>query len=311
MSEIEGLESPGKWNFLGINDNASLTGKAYFHVIPVPYDGTCSYRPGARFAPRAIIEASHQVELFEAELGVSPVKWGVVTHEQVKVVVDPKEMVKRVRSKVGEVLSQEGFPIVLGGEHTVSLGAVTALGNLDFTLVCLDAHADLRDTYQGSQYSHACFLRRASEMVDCVSIGVRSISEEEKDFAYEKGIKVFYAWDLFKDGIERFDLAFLPERVYLSIDVDVLDPSLVPDVGTPEPGGLGWYDTVGLLERIIKDREVVGLDVVELCPQSISKTSDFIVAKLVYRVMGLIFKISKNRELWGKRYAKGKEGRSN
>ncbi len=294
MSKLEGLESPGKWNFLGIDENAWSGRKAYFHLIPVPYDGTCSYCPGARFAPRAIIEASHQVELFDAELGVSAAQWGVITHEEVEVVVDPEEMVKRVESKVREVRSQDGFPVVIGGEHTVSLGSIMAFGDLDFTLVSLDAHADLRDTYQGSRYSHACFLRRASERVDCVTIGVRSISEEEKDFACEKGMKIFYAWDLMREGVEKLDLGSLPERIYLSIDVDVLDPSLVPDVGTPEPGGLGWYETVDLLERIVKGREIVGFDVVELSPKSINKASDFVVAKLIYRVMGLVCRFSKN-----------------
>lgn len=311
MSEIERLESPGKSNFLGIVENRDSTKKPYFHIIPVAYDGTCSYRPGARFGPRAIIDASRQVELFDAELGLSPVTWGVVTEDEVETTVDPQEMVAKVESRVRSVLADNCMPVLIGGEHTVSLGSIYALAEEGLTVVCLDAHADLRDTYQGSRYSHACFLRRASERAACMAIGVRSMSEEERNFALQRGIKIIYAWQIAKNGIEQIDIGSISDRVYLSIDVDVFDPCLVPDVGTPEPGGLGWYEAVGVLEKIVKGREIAGFDVVELSPQLVSGASSYIVAKLIYRVMGLILKFSRNWEVWSSKNAKEKESRGN
>lgn len=285
------IECPGKRNFLGLRDNYSSLDSSLFHVIPVPYDATSSYVPGSRRGPQAIIDASRNVETYDHDLDMVPASAGVATLDEVAGdVADPGLMVERVEGAVAGAVGRNKIPVVLGGEHTVSVGAVRAVaaGNKAF-VVSLDAHADLRDTYQGTKLSHACFLRRTREITDCCVFGVRSISREEVDFARASGTRVFYAGEM-RDSVRTLDLDFIPRTVYLSIDVDALDPSIMPATGTPEPGGLGWYDLVGLLTRIVSGRRVLGFDVVELSPLAGNHAPDFTAAKLVYKVMGTIVK---------------------
>ncbi len=293
MEEIE----CSSWKFLGIPDRYSSLESSYFHILPVPYDATSSYVAGARFGPRAIIEASHQIELYDAELAMAPADLGIATHDEVPVVAgDPEGMIARIEERVGEIRSLGGLPVILGGEHTVALGSIRTFDDSDLMVVSLDAHGDLRDTYQGNRYSHACFLRRVSDEHECAAFGIRSISKAEVNFISQKSIPVFYARDMI-GAIDAIDLEFIPEKIYITIDIDVLDCSIMPSAGTPEPGGLGWYDVVSLLERIITSRRILGFDVVELCPQPHNVAPDFTAAKLVYKVMGLIAKYSRNREV--------------
>jgi agmatinase len=286
------IEFSGHRNFLGLGDSFSSEESSYFHVIPVPYDATSTYGVGSRNGPRAIIDASANLETYDLELDMEPARAGVFTHPELQISVgDPLRMIERIEEEVAGVLDRGRFPIVLGGEHTVSLGPIRALaGDAEFTVVSLDAHADLRDTYQGSPYSHACFLRRALESANCWAIGVRSISREEIDFAREADLPIFYAHSL--AGGAEVDLSSLPERIYLSIDIDVLDPSVMPSTGTPEPGGLSWYDVNAILRSVVTGRQVVGFDLVELCPQPGNHGPDFTAAKLVYRMMGLVLRSS-------------------
>jgi agmatinase len=258
--------------------------------------------------PKALVDASLNIELYDHELDMEPARAGVFTHPELPVSVgDPARMLDKIERQVAEVVAQEKFPIVLGGEHTVSLGAIRALARqTEFTVVSLDAHGDLRDSYQDSPYSHACFLRRAAESAQCCVIGVRSISRQELDFAREIGLPILFAHQLAKGS--GLDFSFLPERIYVSIDVDVLDPSVMPSTGTPEPGGLSWYDATTILECLVEGRRVVGFDLVELCPQPGNHSPDFTAAKLVYRLMGLVLRSSpKQGEDWtsyGKEEAK-------
>jgi agmatinase len=185
--------------------------------------------------------------------------------------------------------------VILGGEHTVSLGAIKALARREkFMVVSLDAHADLRDSYQGSRLSHACFLRRALESADGCALGVRSLSRGEAEYAGRQGLRIVHAENLVGPSKQEISLDFIPEHIYLSIDLDVLDPSIMPATGTPEPGGLDWYTTMHLLKRIIDGRRVLGFDVVELCPQPGNPAPDFTAAKLIYKVMGLALSSSAN-----------------
>jgi agmatinase len=286
-SDTMNVECSGQRNFLGLSDAFSSREGSYFHIIPVPYDATSTYGVGSRMGPRAIIDASLNVELYDHKLDMEPAEAGVFTHQELPVSVgDPVHMVEKIDCAVDEVVSRDKFPIVLGGEHTVSLGAIRALARHGkFTVVSLDAHADLRDTYQDSRYSHACFLRRAMDSAECCVFGVRSISKEEVDFVGRSGLPVFFADRLVRE--DPIDLGFLPERIYLSVDVDFLDPSIMPSTGTPEPGGLSWYQAVSLIENLVAGRTLVGFDVVELCPQPGNHGPDFTAAKLTYRLMGL------------------------
>jgi len=281
-------ESSGKRNFLGLPEAYCAPELSYFHIVPVPYDLTTTYVAGARFGPRAIIDASAALELYDHELAGEPARAGVATLREVPVDVDPRRMQENIGTVVESILSREKVPVVLGGEHTVSLASVKALAKREkFMVVSLDAHADLRDSYQGSSLSHACFLRRASELADCCAFGVRSLSKREADHAGAAGLSLIYADQLVGPGTQEISLDFIPEHIYLSIDLDVLDPSIMPATGTPEPGGLDWYTTIDLLKRIIKGRKVLGFDVVELCPQPGNPAPDFTAAKLVYKIMGL------------------------
>lgn len=298
MSALEGwgslmteMECPGRRNFLGLSDRYSSPEASLFHMIPVPYDATSTYVSGSRKGPQAIIDASRNLELYDHELDVEPASAGVTTLDEVASdVVDPALMVQAVEEAVGAVAARKKIPVVLGGEHTVSVGAVRAIAaESKAYVVSFDAHADLRDTYQGTKFSHACFLRRTREVTDCCVFGVRSISREEVDFAGSSGTRVFYAGQM-RDTIATLDLDFIPKTAYLSIDIDVLDPSIMPATGTPEPGGLGWYDLVGLLARIVSGRRILGFDVVELSPLAGNHAPDFTAAKLVHKVMGTIVK---------------------
>ena len=293
MNEIE---YSGKRNFLGLPEAYSAPDLSHFQVVPVPYDMTATYMAGARFGPQAIIDASMNLEVYDHELASEPARAGVATLRQVPVDVDPVRMQENIGLVVEGVLSREKVPVILGGEHTVGVAAVKALAKREkFMVVSLDAHADLRDSYQGSPLSHACFLRRASELADCCALGVRSLSRGEAEFAAREDLKIIHAETLVGPARQKISLDFIPEHIYLSIDLDVLDPSIMPATGTPEPGGLDWYTTIDLLKRIIDGRRVLGFDVVELCPQPGNPAPDFTAAKLIYKVMGLALASSTNQ----------------
>jgi agmatinase len=293
MNEIE---YSGKRNFLGLPEAYCAPELSRFQVVPVPYDLTATYRSGARFGPQAIIDASMNLELYDHELESEPARAGVATLREVPVDVDPARTQENIGTVVEGVLSRDKVPVILGGEHTVSLAAVRALAKREkFMVVSLDAHADLRDSYQGSSLSHACFLKRALEWAEGCALGVRSLSKGEAEYAAREGIRIVYAGDLVGPSKQEINLDFIPEHIYLSIDLDVLDPSIMPATGTPEPGGLDWYTMMDLLRRIIDGRRLLGFDVVELCPQPGNPAPDFTAAKLVYKVMGLALRSSANQ----------------
>lgn len=293
MSDIE---CPGAGNFLGLCASYSSPGKSRFSVLPVPYDATSSYVSGSRRGPAAILEASANIEIYDHDLDLEPAREGVYTAPEVEPVADdPEATLARIRDAVRAIVTSGSMPVVLGGEHTVSLGAVRALApDEDFFVVSLDAHADLRSSYQGTPLSHACFLRRALEVVGATALGVRSLSKEEHDFAVAEGLRLVHAEEIQEKGVAALDLNYIPRNIYISLDLDVLDPSVMPSTGTPEPGGLSWYDLIDLLKRVISGRRVLGFDVVELCPQPGNVAPDFTAAKLIYKLMGIIIEYSAN-----------------
>lgn len=260
-------------------------------VIPVPYDLTTSYRTGARDGPRALIEASTHMELFDQELGFSPIDIGVHTAEPLEqAAAGPGAMVRRIAEEIGQTLREKRIPIVVGGDHSVSIGAFMALEDLapDVTILQFDAHADLREEFQGTPYSHACVMARARERFPAVQIGVRSLSEPEFRRIQAERLPVFPVARFREDREElvREALGFLGARLYITIDLDCLDPSILPATGTPEPGGLLWDEILWLVRTLVHDREVVGFDLVELSPIPGFHAPDFLAAKLLYKVLG-------------------------
>lgn len=266
---------------------------ARFAVLPVPYDGTSTWRKGADRGPAAMIEASGAVEWYDMETGVEACQAGIVTAPELPVgELSPEAMSEFVETQVAEVLRAGRIPVVLGGEHSVSIGAIRAaaqaaegrLGVLQF-----DAHADTRESYQGSACNHACIMARAREVADVVQVGIRAIDQEE--LAGLDLERVFWAHEVMqatdRSWMDRA-VALLPKEVYITVDLDGFDPSLVPATGTPEPGGLDWYTVNELCRRVLASgRKLIGFDVNELLPQEGQHASNFLAAKLVYRIMSM------------------------
>lgn len=279
-------------NFGDLEEKWTGYESARFVVLPVPYDLTASYMPGSRRGPAAIIDASSHMELYDEELEMETYRKGIHTTPFLEIHVgDPQNVIDAVRSSVARVLSDGKIPVILGGEHTVTLGAVLAMRDWweDVSVLYLDAHADMRDTYQGSRFSHACVARRISEVCPLVQIGVRSLSFEEKRYIEEKGLPCFTAREVLCGSLMLDEVVGkLGDTVYITVDVDVLDPGVMPATGTPEPGGISWLHLLDIVRHVCSICRVVGFDMVELCPLPGMVAPDFLVAKTTYRIMGYI-----------------------
>lgn len=299
-SAPKGYSVDGILSFGGLLREQLRNKPARFSVLPVPYDLTASYISGMRNGPRAIIEASTHMELYDEELDAEPWEAGIETLAQIEsTALGPEEMIKRVKKASTEIISSGNIPVILGGEHSITLGLVQALLEKypDLSVLQLDAHADMREEYQDTPFNHACVARRISEICPIVQVGIRSLSVEEAEFlkAEKKAgkkagtrIKTHYATDVIK-GINWDTVARdLSKNICITVDLDVFDPSIMPATGTPEPGGLGWYDALGVLRKVISRKNVVGFDVVELCPLPGNIAPDFLAAKLVYKMMGYV-----------------------
>jgi agmatinase len=260
-------------------------------IIPVPYDGTSTWIKGADKGPAAIIEASAHMELYDIETDSEVYKKGIFTSGPIDGQELPEDMVKSVAEQVRQYLQNGKFVVVVGGEHSVSLGPVRAHieKNADITVLQLDAHSDLRDEYEGSRYNHACVMARIKELCPIMQVGIRSMDSSEKN-ALDTN-RVIFAGEISsnKNWIEKV-LSKLSQNVYVTIDLDVFDPSIMPSTGTPEPGGLLWYDVLGLLRSVFENRNVVGFDIVEMCPDERNKAPDFLAAKLIYKLLSYKFK---------------------
>ena len=292
--------SPESKNYAAINEEYSGFKKSKVVVLQVPYEKTATYKKGTVNGPSAIIEASKKMELFDDELNQETYKIGIHTTDPLAVErLKPEEMIDKVYQATMDVLKAGKFPVILGGEHSVSIGSVKAFKEIypNISVLHLDAHNDLRDEYFGSKFNHGCVARRMSEMCSVMQVGTRSLSKEEKEFLANQAngrVKTVSVYDILETPLWKDIVSNgLTENVYVSIDLDVFDPSLMPGVGTPEPGGIGWYETLDLLREISRDKKIVGLDVVELCPIKDQFASDFLAAKLVYRLLGYIFQTKK------------------
>ncbi len=268
--------------FLGVPNDEK---KARYVVLSSPYEGTVSYGTGTKKGPAAIIDASRQVETYDIETARDFAECGIYTADELEVShTSPEKNCEYVQEAVGAVLSEGKVPILLGGEHSVSVGAFNAIAAMKgadkVSVLHLDAHADMRDEYEGTKCNHACAMRRCREKLHAVSVGIRSYSKEEADEIGRQKCDIF--------GVE-FDegavLKKLRKDVYISIDLDAFDPSECPGVGTPEPGGMKWKQALSLLKKVCETRRVIGFDVVELAPVPGQHVSDFLAARLIYRMI--------------------------
>ena len=281
---------PRVWDtFLGIPPDEP--GRPGVTLIPVPYDATTSYRTGSRDGPRAIIRASRELEDYDLELDGDISAAGIRTAPELEPFAGgPEGMIDRVDRAVTGALIDGAIVGLLGGDHSITVGAVRAFERRhpDLSVLYLDAHADLRDEYQGSPWSHACVARRVLELCPVVEVGVRSLSEPERRFIDAEDLPVYFWPNETADvaGILPEIANRLSDTVYVSIDLDVLDPSIMAAVGTPEPGGMSWHAATGLLRHVAERKRIVGFDVVELSPGEGPEACAFTAAKLAYKLIG-------------------------
>ncbi len=282
---------PRHWNtFLGVPPGEVAPADARVVLVPVPYDSTTSYRTGARDGPAAMINASRQLEDYDLELDrdLSPI--GIYTAPELEPDVSgPEAMARRVERAVSAAAANGALVGVLGGDHSVTIGAVRALEALhpNLSVLYLDAHADLRNEYMGTPWGHASVARRLLETCPVVEVGVRSLSAPERAFIRETGLPVaFWPSDMTADELASWALESLADDVYVSVDLDVFDPSLMAAVGTPEPGGMAWSEVTALLKAVAAQRRIVAFDVTELSPAEGPEACAFTAAKLTYKLIG-------------------------
>lgn len=280
-------------NFALLEEEYSSFKNSTFVVLSVPYDAVTSFKSGAREGPGAIIDSSQFLELYDQELKKETYKAGIHTlPDIIPAPGDPQTLVDRIYRVTGELIKHKKIVVVLGGDHSISLGLVKAhLKHFPgLSVLQFDAHPDLRDTYEGTPYSSATVMKRSVELgAKVVQVGLRALSQEDVVFAKKAGVIQFFAEDMAgrNDWIEGM-INNLKNNVYVSFDVDFLDPSIMSATGTPEPGGLDWYQTLKILREVAKKRHIVGFDVVELSPSLGPHSCSFLAAKLVYKIMGYI-----------------------
>lgn len=274
--------------FMDMDEELYQLESARYVLLTVPYDGTSTFVKGADKGPQAILNASDSLELYDVQYQCEPCNAGIYTDDFKYDFSSPDAMVQSVYQRVNHFLDMGKFVTMVGGEHSVSVGAIIAMSERfqDLTVLQLDAHADLRDDYHDSIYNHACVMRRAQDYARVVQVGIRNVCTEEMHNVVPEN--VFYAHEI-HDHDAWMDRAIerLTDNVYVSFDLDGLDPSILPATGTPLPGGLQWYPTLRFLEKVFRSKRVVGFDVVELCPQEGNYVSDVLAATLVYKMMAM------------------------
>ncbi|ADD69356.1 agmatinase [Denitrovibrio acetiphilus DSM 12809] len=278
-------------NFHGDDVTPSAPEEAYFHVIPVPYEQTVSFGVGTAEGPEAILKTSAQLETFDSKS--IPAELGIYTAPPVDCTGAIKDTLLNITSAVNSTLQMDKTPVVLGGEHTVTYGVIEALYKKygkDFCVVQFDAHADLRDSYDGTKFSHACVMKRIFDLdIPFYQLGTRSYSIEEHNLRLRHNIHFMDAEELCSGGDETFVLPpYFPKNIFITFDIDALDAAIMPATGTPVPGGLGWYQSLKLIEKALSGRKCIGFDVVEFSPIEGFHGYDFTAAQLVYNIMGII-----------------------
>lgn len=286
--------------FLDMEPQYTAYNEAKFVILPVPYDGTSTFVKGADKGPQALIDASDSIELYDIEFETSPYLKGIHTAQAVTENQTSDAMVKAVYRQMKTLLNDQKIVTLIGGEHSVSNGAIQAAKEKykKLSVLQIDAHADLRDSYHGSKFNHACVMRRAQEVTkgQVVQVGIRNVCEEEMEFVQPE--KIFYAHHILRDKTDAWmqkAIDQLTDEVYLTIDLDGFDPSVIPSTGTPLPGGLSWVTVIDFLVKLFRQKKVVSFDIVELCPNSQEKSSDVAAATLLYKILALYIRQEKGR----------------
>ncbi|MDA8900828.1 agmatinase [Flavobacteriaceae bacterium] len=259
-------------------------------LLPVPYDGTSTWQKGADQGPQAFLEASENMELYDIETASEVYKQGIYLAPAITENSSPEAMVNAVYATTKEFIKKNKFVTLFGGEHSVSIGSIRAFNDCfqNLTVVHIDAHADLRKEYEGTPYNHACAVHEASQKTNLIQIAIRSMDAIEKTYMNEE--KTYFAHEMIDDiGWTDTALDQMTQNVFITFDLDAFDPSILPSTGTPEPGGLFWYETLSFLKQIFEEKNVVGFDIVELCPNPHDKSSDFLAAKLYYKMLSYKF----------------------
>ncbi|PTM11968.1 MAG: agmatinase [Bacteroidetes bacterium] len=276
--------------YAGIPEELAKLEQAKIVLIPVPYDGTSTWQKGSDKGPEAFLNASENMELYDIETGTEVYKQGVYLADEVTENSSPEAMVDAVHQATKNYIKRNKFVTIFGGEHSISIGTIRAFNEMfpSLTVLQLDAHADLRKSYEGSKCNHACAVYEASQNTNLIQVGIRSMDIIEKTVMDEE--KTYFAHDMAVDDT-WMDSAIdqMTDNVFITIDLDVFDPSILPSTGTPEPGGLLWYETLEFLKQVFEEKNVVGFDIVELCPNSKEKSSDFLAAKLYYKMLSYKF----------------------
>lgn len=277
-------------NYGGLEEKYSQYDHSSIVVVPVPYDGTSTWIKGADKGPDAIIEASANMELYDIESDSEVFRQGICTSEPVIHKTGPEGLADKVEAKITAMLKESKFPVIIGGEHSVSIGAFRAFAGFfkDFSILQLDAHSDLRHEYDGSNCNHACVMARAKEVAPITQVGIRSMDMKEKMNMSSDRIFFRHLLRENKSWIRNVSDQ-LAKNVYITIDLDVFDPSIMPSTGTPEPDGLMYNEVMELLKIVNNEHSIVGFDVVELCPNEKNKAPDFLASKLIYQLLSLRF----------------------
>lgn len=276
--------------FLGSEIDQADPKQAMFHVLPVPYEKTVSYGGGTHLGPSSILNASWQLEKWDGKS--SPCDLGIHTCAPVDCSVAPEQVMENIANATADIVNNGGIPVVLGGEHSVTYGVLLGLkaaGIEDFGIVQIDAHCDLRHAYEGDILSHASVMKRAVDMgIPLYQLGIRAYCEEEMQVREQFGVYYQDGDELVPNNINSITLPDdFPDKVFFTLDIDGMDPSVFPSTGTPVPGGLSWYQTLNLFESVAKQREIIGFDVMEFAPIEGFHAYDFAASLLTYKLMGI------------------------
>lgn len=286
-----------KKTYAGIPQEFATIEKANIVLSTVPYDGTSTWQKGADKGPAAFLNASENMELYDIETRSEVYKQGVFMPDAITENSSPEAMTEAVYKLTKEYILKDKFVTTFGGEHSISIGAIRAHNEVfkNLTVLQIDAHADLRKEYEGSSCNHACALYEANETTNLIQVGIRSMDVAETRVMNMDN--VFFAHDMAQDEF-WMDAAIelMTDNVYITIDLDGFDPSICPGTGTPEPGGLMWYESLEFFRKVFEQKNVVGFDIVELCPNEVEKSSDFLAAKLYYKLLTYKFELNNSDE---------------
>ena len=295
--------------YAGIDEKYSRLDNSKIVLIPVPYDGTSTWQKGADKGPQAFLDASENMEIYDIETDTEVYKQGVFLADPITENSSPEKVVDEVHETTKKYIKKNKFVTAFGGEHSISIGSIRAFNECfdSLTVLQIDAHADLRESYQGSKCNHACALYEASQSTNLIQVGIRSMDTIETTVMDRD--KTFFAHEMAEDD-NWMDAAIdqMTDNVYITFDLDAFDPSIMPSTGTPEPGGLLWYETLEFLKQVFEEKNVVGFDIVELCPNPKEKSSDFLAAKLYYKMLTYKFMEDDADDVYENNYNDGSVG---